>query len=117
NDTLSPMPAGPFTVLYGRDHIRERVAGIEFRISAQSFFQGNVPNLERFVTAVLDAANIEPSDVVWDLYAGTGTLTLPFARRCAHAIGIESNTAATYDAQANAERNGITNVTFITADL
>lgn len=117
NDTLSPIPAGPFTVLYGRDHIREQVAGIEFRISVQSFFQANVPNLERFVTAVLDAASIEPSDVVWDLYAGTGTLTLPLARHCAQVIGIESNQSATRDAQANAERNGITNVAFITADL
>ncbi len=117
NDTLSPVPPGPFTLLSGREYIREKVTGIEFRISAQSFFQANVPNLERFVTAVLDAAHLAPTDVVWDLYAGTGTLTLPLAQRCTHVIGVESNVAATRDARANAERNGITNVTFITADL
>lgn len=117
NDTLSPVPPGPFRVLSGRDHIREHIAGIEFRISAQSFFQANVPNLERFVLAVLDATNIAQCDVVWDLYAGTGTLTLPLARRCAYVIGIENNRAATTDAAANAARNGITNVAFITADL
>jgi len=117
NDTRSPVPPGPFTVIYGKDFIREYVAGLEYRISAQSFFQANVPNLERFIGAVLDAANAHAGDVVWDLYAGAGTLTLPLARQCAAVYGVESNAQATVDACSNAERNGISNAQFITADL
>ncbi|MCS7000994.1 MAG: 23S rRNA (uracil(1939)-C(5))-methyltransferase RlmD [Bacteroidota bacterium] len=117
NDTPSPVAPGPYTVVAGRSYIREQVKGIEFQISAPSFFQANLWQLERFVTAVAEAAALSPDDQVWDLYAGAGTLTLPLARQCKQIVGIESNSAATADARANAERNGITNATFLTADL
>lgn len=117
NDTPSPVAPGPFTVLAGCDYILERIQGIEFRISAQSFFQVNVPQLERFVNAVIELVGLSHHETVWDLYAGAGTLTLPLARHCAAIIGVESNPAATRDAEKNAGRNGITNVRFLTADL
>lgn len=117
NDTPSPVAPGPFTVLAGRGYVLERIQGIEFRISAQSFFQANVPQLERFVNAVAELAGLSPHETAWDLYAGAGTLTLPLARHCAMIVGVESNPAATDDAKENAERNGITNARFLTADL
>lgn len=117
NDTPSPVAPGPFTTLAGRDYICERVAGVEFRISAQSFFQANIAQLERFVGCVIESAALDGSETVWDLYAGAGTLTLPLARHCRQIIGVESNGAATADAIANAARNSIANAEFITADL
>ncbi|MCX7930392.1 MAG: 23S rRNA (uracil(1939)-C(5))-methyltransferase RlmD [Chlorobi bacterium] len=117
NDTPSPVPPGPYQTLTGREYIRERLAGVEFRISAQSFFQANIPQLERFVACVIEAASLEGNETLWDLYAGAGTLTLPLARKCTRIIGVESNVHATTDARANAERNGITNAEFITIDL
>lgn len=117
NDTPSPVPAGPYRLLSGRAYIREVISGIEFRISAQSFFQANLAQLERFVGAVVEAADLAPDDTVWDLYAGAGTLTLPMARFCRSIVGVESNSAATDDAIATAQRNGIANAQFITADL
>lgn len=117
NDTPSPVAPGPYHVLHGRDYIREQLAGIEFRISAQSFFQANLAQIERFANTVVAAAALGPDDIAWDLYAGIGTLTLPLARTCKFIVGIESNPAAISDAIATASRNGITNATFHVADL
>ena len=55
--------------------------------------------------------------MVWDLYCGTGTLTLPAAQRAKHVIGAELSESSIADARANAERNSINNVAFHTVDL
>ena len=48
-----------------------------------------------------------------DLYCGTGTLTLLFARRARAAWGVESVPDAVARARANAATNGITNARFV----
>lgn len=91
--------------------------GITYRISPFSFFQTNTFQLPRLVGTAIDAARITADDVVWDLYCGTGTLTLPAARRAKHVIGAELVASSILDARANAERNGISNVEFHAVDL
>src|SRR5204862_344633 len=56
------------------------------------------------------------SERVLDVYAGTGTFTLPLAKRAAEAIGIESSAIAVRDAERNAARNGIQNASFWTGE-
>lgn len=117
NDTWSPVAVGTIQRSEGPGVLEETSMGITYRISPFSFFQTNTHQLPRLVGTAIDAAGITADDVVWDLYCGTGTLTLPAARRAKHVIGAELVASSIADAHANAERNGISNVEFHTVDL
>ncbi len=99
-------------VLAGSRAIVERLYGLEFEISSNSFFQTNTEQAERLLDAALEGLALTGRETVLDLYSGTGTFTLPIARRAGEAIGIESSEVAVEDAQRNASRNGIANVRF-----
>lgn len=117
NDTWSPVAQGAIVRQQGDGFLEETSHGVRYRISPFSFFQTNTRHLPNLVAATMDAAAITPGDVVWDLYCGTGTLALPAARRGGHVVGAELVASSIADARANAERNGIDNVTFHTVDL
>lgn len=104
-------------VLYGKGFITERLNGLDFRISAKSFFQVNPYQAERLYSYAMKAARLRPSDTVIDAYCGTGTIALIAASRgVERVIGIESNPDAVNDARDNAELNGLSNAAFINAD-
>ena len=68
-------------LLGGRDHIREGVGGLTFQVSASSFFQTNTRQAERLFELVLDSAGLTGTETVYDLYSGTGAISLLLARR------------------------------------
>ena len=104
-------------LLAGRDHIRERLDGLVFQISANSFFQTNTMQAERLFALVLDAAELGGEETVLDLYSGTGAISLLLARRCRHVYGVELAQAAVDDAARNAAANGIDNCTFLAGEV
>ncbi|MBM3988671.1 MAG: 23S rRNA (uracil(1939)-C(5))-methyltransferase RlmD [Planctomycetes bacterium] len=104
-------------VLHGSGAIRERLAGLWYRVSAASFFQTNTAQAERLVEVTLEEARLAGRERVLDLYCGAGTLTLPLARKATHVQGVELVEAAVEDARRNAEENGIANVTFSAGDV
>ena len=67
--------------------------------------------------ACLHAAGLKTTDVLLDLFCGTGTIGLSLARSCQHVYGIEIMPSSVADAQRNASHNGINNATFVRADL
>ena len=67
--------------------------------------------------AVPPAADLRPSDVLLDLYCGTGSIGLALAASCRSVHGVEISAAAVRDAERNAARNGITNAAFLQGDL
>ena len=101
----------------GEGFVTERLGELDFRISANSFFQTNTRQAEALYDQILAEAKLRPEDTVYDLYCGTGTITLYLARHCRQAIGIEVVESAIADAEKNAERNGIGNAVFFQADL
>ncbi|NTU67843.1 MAG: 23S rRNA (uracil(1939)-C(5))-methyltransferase RlmD [Chlorobiaceae bacterium] len=101
----------------GEGFVTERLGELDFRISANSFFQTNTRQAEALYDQILAEAKLRPEDTVYDLYCGTGTITLYLARHCRQAIGIEVVESAIQDAGMNAERNGIGNAVFFQADL
>ncbi len=103
-------------VLSGSDRIEETLAGLTFEISSASFFQTNTEQAERLLETALEGLALTGNERILDLYSGTGTFTLPLARRAREVIGIESNGAAVRDAERNAARNGIVNARFWTGD-
>src|SRR5262245_65985551 len=71
-------------LLGGRDHIRESLGGIEFQVSANSFFQTNTAQAERLFALVLEATELTGGETVLGLYAGRGASGLRVARRWQH---------------------------------
>lgn len=104
-------------VLAGVDHLRERLGPYLFDISANSFFQTNTRQAEKLYQTVLDYARISKSDTVWDLYAGTGTISLLLAGEAKEVIGFELVESAVEDANRNARSHGVENTRFVGGDL
>lgn len=97
--------------------LQESILGIVFNISPFSFFQTNSIQLDSFIGKIIEYAKLENGDIVWDLYCGCGSITLPASKYVDKIIGIELNPSAVSDAIKNAEANGISNAEFYQADL
>ena len=101
----------------GDETIRERLGGLAFSISANSFFQTNTHQAERLFGVVGKYAGLTGDETVLDLYAGTGAISLILARQARAVYGIEVVAAAVEDAGRNARTNGIGNCTFLTGEV
>lgn len=104
-------------VYHGRDYIEEQLGAVRFRISAKSFFQTNTLQATRLFDTVVDFAQFDGTENVYDLYTGIGSIALYIANRVRHVVGIEEIAAAIDDAKDNATRNGLTNTTFYAGDV
>ena len=88
---------------------------IEFE--ATDFVQVNASVNRRMVATALELLNPGPDDRLLDLFCGIGNFSLPLARQCSHVLGVEGEQSLVECAKSNAERNGIGNCDFRTADL
>ena len=103
-------------VLYGPGYIEDTLCGLNFRLSARSFYQINHHQAQRLYEAAISQAEITKNDLVLDLYCGVGTITLCMAKAAGKVIGVEVVEQAVIDAKANAKRNGIENAEFFCGD-
>ncbi len=97
---------------FGRDFTYEKVGKFKFRVSADSFFQVNLFQVENLIKRVSKAATEAQFMLAGDLYCGVGTFTIPVGRYVHRAFGIESNFWAVSDALYNKDINGLRNVQF-----
>lgn len=97
------------TTLVGRPWLVHEVAGLQFQVSAEAFFQINAHATELLVDRVTALVALKPHERLLDVFCGVGTFTLPLARRATAVVGIESWPAAIADARQSAKANGITN--------
>ncbi|MEO2069277.1 MAG: class I SAM-dependent RNA methyltransferase [Desulfurobacteriaceae bacterium] len=97
---------------FGRDFTYETVGKFKFRVSADSFFQVNIFQLENLTDRVSRAAMEYQFNLAADLYCGVGTLTIPVGRYVHKAFGVEANFSAISDALYNKDINGLRNITF-----
>ena len=118
-------------VLWGRPYFREKLAGIEFELGAQSFFQTNTAGAELLIDVLREsldeALGSSPTQApgpagrrhghLLDLYCGAGTLGLCLADRFDQVTGVEQVAEAVTSAQRTAERNGIEHVSFHVDDV
>ena len=103
-------------VLYGKGYITDRIGGLDFRISPQSFYQVNPVQTEVIYNTAIEMADLKKNDTVLDACCGIGTISLLAAKKCGSVIGVEINPAAIRDAKINQKINGIENVSFYTDD-
>lgn len=81
------------------------------------FTQVNTEINRRMIAHAMQLLAPEVDDRVLDLFCGIGNFTLPIARHCAAVVGVEGDQGLVERARANAQRNGVENTTFFTADL
>lgn len=90
--------------LYGPGYIEDTLCGVPVRLGPLSFYQVNTLAAERLYGIAAEYAQLEPSDVLLDLYCGMGTIGLSMADRCRELIGVEIVPEAIDSAKANAAR-------------
>ena len=105
-----------FITLHGPGYIEDTLCGLDFRLSARSFYQVNHHQAQRLYEATISQAEITREDTVLDLYCGVGTITLCMAKAAGSVIGVEVIPQAVEDARENAKRNGIENAEFFCGD-
>lgn len=114
NDKNTNTIFGPeFRTLYGKDVIEDQMLDNTYEISAQSFYQVNTEMAEKLYQTAIHFSKLTASDVVIDAYSGIGTIGLSVAKQVKHVYGVEVVEKAVADAKKNAERNGITNSTYV----
>ena len=110
-----PGTADP--LLWGRDHLFEEVLGVRRRSRPGSFFQTNTGMTGQLYTRVAEAAGLDGSQVVYDLFCGVGSIGLTVARHAREVIGIEIMPEAAADAARNAAANGVGHYRAICGDV
>ncbi|MDR3224696.1 MAG: 23S rRNA (uracil(1939)-C(5))-methyltransferase RlmD [Clostridiales Family XIII bacterium] len=103
-------------VLYGRNHYFEKLLGLDFRVNALSFFQTNTSAVDAMFTEALDMLPEIGGMNVYDVYCGTGTISLSIAGRAASVTGVEIVPESVAAAEENAALNGIGNCAFVCGD-
>jgi 23S rRNA (uracil1939-C5)-methyltransferase len=101
----------------GQPYLREEFAGCAFQIRPDTFFQVNTEQTESLLELILDALQLQGTEVLVDAYCGIGTLTLPLAKRVRQAIGLEVQPEAVEQATLNAALNQLNHVTFQTGTV
>ena len=104
-------------LLYGQKVIHDNLGGLEYEISANAFFQTNTKGAEQLYNTIVDFAELNPNDVVWDFYSGTGSIVMYLANRVRQVIGFEVVADAVKNAEKNAIRNNVPHCQFFKANL
>ena len=92
--------------LYGPGFIEDTLCGVPVRLGPLSFYQVNTLAAERLYGVAAEYAQLEPDDVLLDLYCGMGTIGLSMANHCRELVGVEIIPEAIDSAKANAARMG-----------
>lgn len=121
NDAVSDT-AGNFEnreLLWGTEKLTEKLCDLEFEISMDSFFQTNVKSAELLNKKCVQYCDLKKSEIVLDLYCGTGTIgqILSKAYPDASVVGVEIVESAVRDARENAKRNSLENIEFHCEDV
>lgn len=114
NDTIVDLEVKLFS---RRDHIIEEMGGLRFRIGPKSFYQTNSLQAAELYGIVSEYADPQSNEVIYDLYAGAGTIAAFIAGRCRWVVGLEYMADAVSDARYNAEMNNIENSRFFAGDI
>lgn len=101
--------------IFGNDFFYERIGGMLFKVSFNSFFQINPYITEKLFKLIEE--NIDRNSAVLDLYSGVGTLGMVASKKAKEVIGIEIIKNAVINASKNALLNKRDNLKFILGDV
>lgn len=98
---------GNLVQIWGDEEFHQTILDMSFQVSPLSFLQVNSQQTEVLYKLVLESAALTGQEIVWDLYAGIGTLTLALAKKAKKVTGIEENPYAVENAIQNAINNQV----------
>ena len=105
-----------FVCIGGNDYIIDELCGLNFKISAGSFYQVNRDGAEMLYGLAKERAALTGKETVADLYCGAGTIGLSMAKDAARIVGVEIVDEAVECAKENAKLNGVENAYFFCGD-
>ncbi len=114
NDSLNDQE---FVLFRGREYLEERMEGLTFRVGPKSFYQTNSRQAYELYKVARRMAGLTGSELVYDLYTGTGTIANFVSGKARAVIGIEYVPEAIEDAKLNSAVNGIENTEFYAGDM
>jgi len=115
NDSKADVALGKLECIAGKEYITEKLLGLEFCISPKSFFQTNSHGAEILYQNILDLVpqkELQNAHVL-DLYSGTGTIGMLFAKYAKYVTSVELVESASKDGEKNAQNNHLTNIDFV----
>jgi 23S rRNA (uracil1939-C5)-methyltransferase len=104
-------------VYFGNGYIVEKLEQFRFKISPKSFFQTNTKQAERLYQVTRDFAQLDGTQILYDLYCGTGSIGIFAGNAAKKIIGVETIAEAIEDAKENAQLNNIQHAFFYTGDV
>tara|TARA_B100001115_G_scaffold24203_1_gene17656 strand:- start:129 stop:773 length:645 start_codon:yes stop_codon:yes gene_type:complete len=118
NTRKADVAFGEFeNLIFGNSFIEEKIGNLKFEISANSFFQTNTYQGKVLYDEVLKIAGLNGDEIVYDLYCGTGSISLYLASKAKEVYGFEVIRSSLENAEKNSLINKIDNVHFLKANL
>jgi len=114
NDTITDQEV---LVFKGNECIHEEMEGLKFKIGPKSFYQTNSDQAYELYKIARNFAGLTGTELVYDLYTGTGTIANFVAHQARQIIGIEYVPEAIEDAVINSKLNNINNTLFYAGDM
>lgn len=102
--------------LWGESTISDYIGEFKFNISPLSFFQVNPVQTEVLYNKALEYAGLTGDETVFDVYCGTGTITLFLSQKAKKVYGVEIIPQAIENANINAKENNVNNVEFFVGE-
>jgi len=101
----------------GKGYVEEKLEEFRFKIGPKSFFQTNTKQGEKLYQITREFAELDGSQILYDLYCGTGSIGIFCSKGAKKIIGVEAIEAAVQDAKENAMLNNIPHAEFFTGDV
>ena len=114
NDTIGDQDIKLFK---GNDHIFLLMEDLKFKVGPKSFYQTNTEQAYHLYCVAREFAGLTGSELVYDLYTGTGTIANFVSKQAKKVIGIEYVPEAIEDAKINSQINNINNTLFYAGDM
>ena len=114
NDTIGDQDIKLFK---GNDHIFLLMEDLKFKVGPKSFYQTNTEQAYHLYCVAREFAGLTGSELVYDLYTGTGTIANFVSKQAKKVIGIEYVPEAIEDAKINSQINNIDNTLFYAGDM
>lgn len=104
-------------VYKGKGYVEEVLEDFRFKIGPKSFFQTNTAQGQKLYQITRDFAELSGSQILYDLYCGTGSIGIFCSSGAKKIIGVEAIEAAVNDAKENAAINNVRHAEFFTGDV
>jgi 23S rRNA (uracil1939-C5)-methyltransferase len=107
----------------GNPYITEKMqrpdgkGALQYRVGPKSFYQTNSDQAYVLYKKTWEMAKIQPHELVFDLYTGTGTIANFVASQAKKVIGLEYVKEAIEDAKINSALNNVLNTEFFAGDI